>query len=917
MTDSGSSLAPFEGHRYQILGPLGSGGMGEVFKARDRKLNRMVALKFLRATGPRETERLLLEARFQASLSHPSIGQVYDVGEVEGHATIAMQLIEGPGLDELAPQLSPAEAGTILAAVARAVHEAHRQGLVHRDLKPGNVLLEKREGGWHPFVMDFGLARLEDGGSMTQGASGLGTPHYMAPEQITGEGPLDLRCDIYGLGATLYALLAGEPPFQHSGLAPGPIPAEGGTAHAVETLRRILDEEPRPLRSLRPELPRDLATIVHTCLEKDPNRRYPTALALAEDLERFLGGRPILARAPSLWDRGLKALRRNRRLALAVGAGLVLATLGAAWGLRALRLARRQTDLARRYGQSMEQVTHRLRLAHLAPLHDRRAQVAWVRGRMAEIRREMARLGPWAEGPSAFALGQGHLALDEPEEAREALQRAWAAGLRDPEVARALGQAFVQLYDQGKRALKEIFDPAQRAKRLKELEEGPRAEALKWLQLAGQEPDGASLSRAQLARLDGRIEEALRELEVATAATPWAYEAWALRYQILENQALAREEAGDRAEALRLEGEAEGAMDRAVEIGRSDPGLWTRRAEALTNRAMEEEQDRHGDPMPWLVRALEACDRASAADPSLPAPIVHRSRIQWDQGNHHSMRRQHAEAYRRFDGAVADAERALALGGRTGPALNRLGLALTSRAEEAQDLGLPTHPDLIRAAEILTKAISQEPRHLAHRLNLAYVHYALAGEAQRNGGDPVPHFRAGVQVLREGLALEPAQRNFLGSLGATLMELSRIQIRRGQDPSGDLADAAEAFTQLLQARPAFAPALRDLGAVRRLQAIQELRAGRDPSPRLAEARPLTEKAFALAPHQAKMRLEACELELTEAQIPSLPLSEALAKLDLARRRARSFLAAHPQESDFKDLLKAANALERELRKQQL
>jgi len=259
--------------RYRVESLLGTGGMGTVYKAFDPTLGRYVALKFLHRNDDDHTQRFLREARSQARIAHPHVCQVHEVGEVEGRPFIAMQYIDGQSLGDLCEELTVETKVRIIRDVARAVHAAHRNGLIHRDLKPGNILLAREESGeLHPFVVDFGLAQEQDETALSRTGMISGTPAYISPEQAQGK-PLDRRTDVYSLGIVLYELLAGFPPFKGSNLA--------------RILVQLVQEDPKPLRQIDASIPEDLETLVGKCLEKDPARRYESARALAEDLDRF------------------------------------------------------------------------------------------------------------------------------------------------------------------------------------------------------------------------------------------------------------------------------------------------------------------------------------------------------------------------------------------------------------------------------------------------------------------------------------------------------------------------------------------------------------------------------------------------------------------------------------------------------
>jgi tetratricopeptide (TPR) repeat protein len=300
---------------YEVLEELGRGGMGIVCKARHQTLNRLVALKMLRAAGPGvepDLQRLRHEAEMVAALDHPHIVPLYEVGEHDGRLFLSMKLIEGGPLSARLAEFAadPRRATKLLATIAHAVHHAHQRGILHRDLKPSNILLD---AAGQPNVTDFGLARKVEGhDELTLSGALVGTPGYMAPEQTLGRRDVvTTAADVYGLGAILYALLTGEAPFR--GLSP------------LDVLKQVREREPEPPRRRNPRVARDLQTICLKCLDKEPQRRYGSARELAEDLERFLNHEPVQAQRPTLVSRLGKWARRHQAVALAASVGVVLA----------------------------------------------------------------------------------------------------------------------------------------------------------------------------------------------------------------------------------------------------------------------------------------------------------------------------------------------------------------------------------------------------------------------------------------------------------------------------------------------------------------------------------------------------------------------------------------------------------------
>jgi len=307
---------------YELLEEIGRGGQGVVFRARQKSLNRTVALKVI-GLGHWATEahirRFRLEAEAAASLDHPQIVPIYEIGERDGACYFSMKCIDGGQLDQIIgrKQISIRQAAGLIAGLARTVHYAHERGILHRDIKPGNILLDADD---EPHLTDFGLARLVEGeNTITRTIEVLGTPSYIAPEQAAGGAAQSTRAtDVYGLGAVFYQLLTGQPPFA------------GGTT--FETIRLVLEAEPRHPRLWNPKIDRDIATICLKCLEKDPAHRYSSALALAEDLERWQRHEPIQARRAGPLTRGRKWLRRNPTTAILTSLLITLiAVLATSW----------------------------------------------------------------------------------------------------------------------------------------------------------------------------------------------------------------------------------------------------------------------------------------------------------------------------------------------------------------------------------------------------------------------------------------------------------------------------------------------------------------------------------------------------------------------------------------------------------
>jgi WD40 repeat protein/tRNA A-37 threonylcarbamoyl transferase component Bud32 len=325
---------------YEILTEIAHGGMGTVYKARQLSLNRIVAIKMIRFEHlalESVIKRFHLEAVAAAGLQHPNIVGIHEVGEREGLHFFSMDYVEGRSLAQMVQHqaLAPAKAASYLLQIAAAIQYAHDRGILHRDLKPSNVLVDAND---NVRVTDFGLAKvLEQDSDLTLSGAVIGTPSYMPPEQVAGKAQADVRSDVYSLGAMLYTLLVGTPPFKGES--------------SVAILQQVLEKEPVPLRVLNSRIPKDLETVCLKCLEKNPSRRYASAREFAAELNRFLSDQPILARPITPTAKLWRWSRRNQALAASLGAVVIVIILGLAgvsweW-IRAEQHARAEANLRR------------------------------------------------------------------------------------------------------------------------------------------------------------------------------------------------------------------------------------------------------------------------------------------------------------------------------------------------------------------------------------------------------------------------------------------------------------------------------------------------------------------------------------------------------------------------------------------
>jgi serine/threonine-protein kinase len=862
--------------RYEPIRLLGQGGMGRVFLARDLRLGREVAIKFMLGEDPQLARRIVAEARAQARVNHDRVCKVYEVGEVRGRVYIAMQYIDGRSLSELGSELTLEEKVIVMREAALGMAEAHRVGLIHRDLKPSNIMVERTpDGELRPYVMDFGVARDWMGSATLTGAV-VGTPNYMAPEQAQGEGTqLDRRADVYSLGATLYALLTRRPPIEGS--------------NALVVLLRVCTDEPVWPRAIDPDVPADLEAIAMKCLEKERAARYDSARALADDLARFLAGEPVAARATAgMGYRVRKWLRRRRRLVAGVALAAALVAIALGFAVRERLHAARRAELARRFTERVEWIESMARYAALAPVHDLRPDRARLRAAIDTLAAEIRDGGELAEGPGRYALGRGRLALGDDRRAAAELAAAWDGGDREPRVAYMLALAEGRLYQQALREI-ERLPGAQRDEQRRAIQRRYRDPALSHLRdSVGADVPSLDYVAALIAYYEERYDDALRRLDaIGGPGLAWFYEAPLLRGEVLGARTMARRATASRDQTAADLASGRRALAEAAAIGRSDPAVHVAQGE-LEQRGLRLEIYGAGEIAAPFDAGIAAANRALAIDPDDLAALALRFGLRRHVAEYRGNRGE--DVTELLTGAVADARRvvelspsnpaaklvlarayrqwaefrqgrgedpgtqlhaalevmdSIAVGDRTYEAHVLVGLIHKVWADHETDAEAEHHRS--QAIDAYTRALRLNDRGVEAWLNLGINYYGRA-EQPRNRNAEADLSRA-LEALERGCALDPGSfvpYFYEGEVHALLAERKKA---RGLDPAPDRARAIEMYRKGLTINPQLPHLYNGISIVEVQEARDAMDHGRDPTELLDQAYDAAAQAIAVAPDQ--------------------------------------------------------------------
>ncbi|GJM10252.1 MAG: hypothetical protein DHS20C11_25280 [Lysobacteraceae bacterium] len=788
------------GH-WQVVGVLGQGGMATVYRVRraDQQVDQTAALKLLPAAiheGPLH-QRFVRERQILADLHHPNIASLLDAGITEeGQPWFVMELVSGSSVTKWCQSMALDVEGRLqlIRQVCAALAYAHGKGVVHRDIKPSNILVDQDSGVAK--LLDFGIATLDTDTSLTMTGTVMGTPGYMSPEQARGQHQsLDRRSDVFSLGVVIYQLLSDAMPF------------EGDSA--VEITYRIINEDPAPLPGT---VARDLRAITEKCLAKAPDDRYASANALERDLLAYLNGESVSARALNTRQRAWRKVRKHPVVSglLALALVAVIAAGGVAvWQSVA---ALKRVAAAERYIYQAQDIQHQVRRVHMMPAHDISEDYAQIKQRIDQLRQQLAADVEASKGPGHFALGSALMTMREFEPARIEFEAALDAGWSSPELLMAYGYTLLIAWDDAKSAARSLADADDRADAEAQAMIDFHDPAIAALEAARDKVALAEFLEARLAYIELDYERAIEYAERSIAANPWHYESLRLAAEVSMKKFTAEGNKAGYAAVLPVFERGLEFLDRALDIGRSDPYLYISRCTNGSVQVQLYRQLRQDDKLLGAVdQVLAYCNEAirlkeDAYSPWVNLNLIYNTKGDWQAAND-------LDPLPTYRAALDAAQRSVALYPESKSTLNATVKPLVKLAEAEADEGGDPMPLYAQARDYIERSLVVDREHDDVWAERGRLSWSIALYHRESG-----ELNLAVDAYHQTIESYLQAHQYSGSSGSAAntgraaIELAELH-QELNDPGAALQRLTQAVDTWLPAIPSRAPYFGYLGEV--------------------------------------------------------------------------------------------------------
>jgi serine/threonine-protein kinase len=775
--------------KYSLEKLLGQGAYGQVYKAVDLKLKRTVALKILTNSPIDRIEKFRREARNQAKVDHPNVCKVYEVNSYKEIHYISMQYIEGETLDKLNNKLSVTEKVQIIKQVAKGLHAAHLTGLIHRDIKPTNILVKQKQNGkYTPYITDFGISKQLDSPALTKEHAATGSPNYMSPEQAAGDkykAP-DIRTDIYSLGVTLYEMLTGK------------LPHFGETS--IEVMFKIINQEPKPVCKQNPSIPKDLGSIVMKCLEKHPANRYQSAQELLEDLNRFLKGDPVKARQAGFAYKIYKKITKHP-IATTVTTLLtvfLLMVLGF-WISEKVHTAKK-IAISQQLGQIINNSEHIMRIAHMMPIHNLEGDLQKVENETTKIKLLVEKMGTAGKAPGLYALGKCYTILGKEVIAKTCFEKAYNMGYKNNDLFYQLGIAYGKTYLKQHDKLKKALNSKTFATKKANLKKQYIDKAIKMFnKVKNSKTHTKYYGKALVSYINQDYNTALEYCNKSRKNNNWFYEALLLSGQIHITLAEQAEIAGFFKKAEKEYGFALEKINKAIEIAKSDTdcyktlaSLWIKR---FTNSRKNTEKI-----LLYKKNALWALQKAKQTNSKDSDLYIKFAAFYWHWAEYQM------EAGKDFkkdvEKGIEAAKNALKYNSKSYEAYHHLGNCYLYQGIYKMFSGENPKVSFEKAEFNFEKSKKMAPSFILNYTNLGVVFAYLSQYYYFHGQNPISTLDNAVHNFLIAERIDPNNIFIYSNLGGVYYLAGNFLYNIGKDPEIQYKKAIESYEKALNLSPA-------------------------------------------------------------------------------------------------------------------